>query len=102
MIPYVFVAEAEAELFAAAEDYERAVPGLGEAFLSEFSQALSLSREYPQAGQGWPDTPPGLNVRRRLMNRFPFGIAYQLVNDRLVILAVAPLRRRPGYWLDRA
>jgi len=41
------------------------------------------------------------NTRRCLVNRFPFGVIYQIKSDSVRIIAVADLRRCPDYWLDR-
>jgi hypothetical protein len=46
-------------------------------------------------------TPMSKNTRRCLVNRFPFGVIYQLKSDRLHIVAIADLRRHPEYWLNR-
>lgn len=32
---------------------------------------------------------------------FPFRIVYRLIEDRVLIVAVAHAKRRPGYWSDR-
>jgi len=42
-----------------------------------------------------------LNVRRFLLTGFPFALAYVVDGDSVTVLAVAHLRRRPGYWLGR-
>ena len=51
---------------------------------------------------GWPlvHNP----YRRYLMHRFPFGIIYRYDADSntVTILAVAHLKRRPGYWAGRS
>jgi len=41
------------------------------------------------------------NTRRCLVNRFPFGLIYRIKSGTIQIIAVADLRRRPGYWQDR-
>ncbi len=41
------------------------------------------------------------NTRRCLVNRFPFGVIFQVKAGMLRIIAVANLHRRPGYWADR-
>jgi hypothetical protein len=33
--------------------------------------------------------------------RFPYGIIYELSEDEIVIIAVAPLHREPEYWRSR-
>ena len=41
------------------------------------------------------------NTRRCLVNRFPFGVIYQVNAGMLRIIALANLHRRPGYWKVR-
>ncbi len=36
-----------------------------------------------------------------LVKRFPFQVAYRLMPDSIVIVAIAHLKRKPGYWNDR-
>jgi hypothetical protein len=40
-------------------------------------------------------------MRQHRLNRFPYGIVYQVREDEIAILAVAHLHRRPRYWRDR-
>ena len=35
------------------------------------------------------------------MRRFPYLIVYQLVGQKLRVIAVAHCRRKPGYWKTR-
>jgi hypothetical protein len=54
-----------------------------------------------QAGAPIPEI-AGLDIRRTRVHRFPYHVAYMLVDgDELSVLAVAHDRRRPGYWSDR-
>ncbi len=46
-----------------------------------------------------PWLPPG--VRRLLVPGFPYGVVYAPEPGRVVVLAVAQGRRRPGYWRGR-
>ncbi len=97
----VLHAGAVADLTAAGDWYESQVPGLGLDLADEVQRALDVIAESPSTWPLWPGIPETLNVRRFLLTGFPFAIAYALEADRVVILAVAHLRRRPGYWLDR-
>lgn len=95
-------ADARRELTKAADWYEARSAGLGEAFADEILRALDLIEESPGAWPEWPGvrhTPP---VRRFLLSGFPFALPYGVFNGEVIILAVAHLRRRPGYWLPRA
>jgi len=35
------------------------------------------------------------------VRKFPFRIVYRLVENRVLVVAVAHAKRRPGYWRDR-
>lgn len=91
-----FHALAERELNDAAQYYERERQGLGAAFLAEIGRCVQAASESPEAA-------PLVHgkVRRRLCQRFPFGLLYTVVAGDLRILAVMHLRRRPAYWVTR-
>lgn len=40
-------------------------------------------------------------LRRRLVRRFPFGILYRIDPEEIVIIAIAHLHRKLGYWRKR-
>lgn len=96
MKPVVFLPEAEQEMLEAAGYYESQATGLGTDFLSEAERAVNSIAELPLT---WPVIEGEL--RRRLVRRFPFGILYRIEPEEIVIVAVAHLRRRPGYWRER-
>lgn len=39
--------------------------------------------------------------RECLVSRFPFRNVYRVVADRVVVVAIAHAKRRPGYWRGR-
>jgi hypothetical protein len=45
--------------------------------------------------------PDDLLVRRALVHRFPFALVFIETPNALRIIAVAHVRRQPGYWLER-
>ena len=87
---------AKVELNEAAQYYEAESPGLGEAFLAEVERSVAALVEHPEASPAI-----GGLVRRRLLRRFPYGLLYRVRGDRIRILAVMNLRRRPAYWVGR-
>lgn len=93
---YFFHEDAEAEFNHAIDYYENCRRGLGAAFVQAVHRTILRIVQFPEAG-----SPMSKNTRRCLVNRFPFGIIYQVKLDCLWIIAVADLRRRPGYWLNR-
>ena len=88
---------AAAELIESARFYDRRRPRLGDEFLSAVDAVQELIRTQPQLGRrGLLGT---LSFRTR---RFPFSrVVYELQPDRIWIVAVAHLSRRPGYWARR-
>lgn len=87
---------AERELNDAAQYYEHEQLGLGAAFIVDVQRCTTAIQAYPQAaplvrGQ----------IRRRLCERFPYGLLYDVTADEIRILAVMHLRRRPSYWVGR-
>jgi len=95
--------EALQDLRDSAASYEDREPGLGEEFLAEVQRSLSLISNTPEVWPLWPGARRGQrSIHRFLLSRFPYAIAYQTLGDSLVILAIAPHRKRPRYWADRA
>ena len=91
-----FAPEAVAELEDAYQFYESRLAGLGGDFKSEARHALALVMEYPNA---WH--PVGDGLRQCRLRRFPYALIYGLDGDRVIVVAVANLRKRPGYWRKR-
>jgi hypothetical protein len=96
-----FHLDAAADLATAGDWYESQVPGLGADLLDEVGRALDAIVERPGTWPLWPGVAEAFGVRRFLLLRFPFAIAYLSDRDGLVVVAVAHLRRRPGFWLGR-
>jgi plasmid stabilization system protein ParE len=46
-------------------------------------------------------SPDGIH-RECPVKKFPFRIVYRVVENRIVVMAIAHAKRRPGYWRDRA
>lgn len=94
---FSFHQEAEEEFFRAIDYYESCQAGLGYDFSLEVHSTLQKIVDYPQA---WPVLDG--DVRRCLVNRFPFGVLYSIEPDGVFILAVMPLHRDPDYWKHRS
>ena len=87
---------AEQEMLDAIAYYETQVRGLGDDFLKKMESAVADIAENPER---WPTIK--LNVRRRLLHRFPYGLLYRIDPDEVVVMAVAHLHRHPTYWVGR-
>lgn len=87
---------AQKELDEAVLYYNSEQIGLGDQFLLEVLDCLQRVKQFPEAGH-----PFTTNSRRWRTRRFPYGIAYQILETEVLIVALAHLHRRPAYWLDR-
>ena len=45
-------------------------------------------------------SPDGIH-RECPVKKFPFRIVYRLVDNRVLVVAIAHAKRRPGYWRNR-
>ena len=84
--------------------YERRRSGWGARLHAELRRAIDSIE------QGF-DGSPDLTIERRdgepefrrvFLRRFPLAVVFYCENDRATVVAVAHLRRMPGYWRDRA
>ena len=93
---FLFHPRANEEFDDAVQYYEDCQPGLGLEFAEEVFAAIGRISEYPDA---W--SVMSKSTRRGLVNRFPYGVIFQVKSGMLRIIAVANLHRRPDYWRDR-
>lgn len=91
-----FLPPAQLELDQAVEWYDAQSPGLGARFLSEVTHAMGLIQRFPTA---WH--PLSANTRRCRLKRFPYGVIYAIDGDRILVIALAHLHRKPTYWATR-
>lgn len=93
---FEFHPAAEKELNQAVDYYNDCQPMLGWDFAQEVYSTIQNILAYPKA---W--TQLSKNTRRCLVNRFPFGVIYQIKENDIFIIAVMQLNRKPGYWQNR-
>ena len=95
--------DARAELRAAALWYEERRFGLGDEFIDEVSLTLTRIAAMPASFPVWPGTSTAtVGIRRALISRFPYAIAFELNSAHILVLAIPHSKRRPLYWLARA
>jgi toxin ParE1/3/4 len=96
MKPVSFLPPAKKEMIEAAEFYGSRVRSLGTKFVRAVEEAVASIQHNPRA---CPMVRPG--IRKRLLTKFPYAIVYRDFPDSIVIVAIAHLHRRPGYWSSR-
>ncbi len=89
--------EAREEFAAAVRWYEQQRSGLGGEFFDAVVHATSLIQAQPEIGTLSRDR----RTRRVLLERFPYQVVHRLSPEEIVIVAIAHLKRQPGYWRKR-
>jgi plasmid stabilization system protein ParE len=87
------------ELTAAIHWYEARRPGLGAEFYDRVVAAIAAVEAQSDIGTQVAHDPL---TRRLLLSGFPYQIVYHLRPAEVVVVAVAHMKRRPGYWKCRS
>jgi plasmid stabilization system protein ParE len=85
-----------AELSWEVQYYAKISPKLGERFAMAVERALAIAAEFPDMG-----APYRYSSRRVFPKSFPFSVVYLHRGDEILVLAIAPDDRKPGYWRSR-
>jgi toxin ParE1/3/4 len=93
---HVFQSEAEQEYADAANYYFQIDPELAGRFYDEIERLIIEIRKQPERFRLFD--PP---VRRHFSDVFPYAVLYLDQPDRVWIIAVMHMKRRPGYWHQR-
>jgi len=88
--------QAVTELLEARDWYDQRRAGLGGQFALEVDLAVSAVLERPLS---FPVVQGA--TRRALIQRFPYGVFFQVVSDEIVILGIVHGHREPKRWRDR-
>ena len=96
MKPVKFHRLAESEMVESAKFYEGRRNFLGDNFLDLIEATLANIQGNLEMGR-----PGQFRTRSWKVRRFPFRIVYLEQPERIWIVAVAHLSRKPNYWLDR-
>ena len=94
--PVVFRPHAEVEVLAAQKWYEERRLGLGGEFRAVIDDAIDrVSRQ--------PESFPRVHgeIRRALVQRFPFGLYFETIANQVVVLGVVHGHRDPKTWKSR-
>ena len=79
------------------EWHERQRLGLGEEILDSLQSVIDVTIDHPYAHPViYRDT------RRALLQRFPYGLFYQVHSEQIVIVACIHVRRNPPRWQSRS
>jgi plasmid stabilization system protein ParE len=94
--PHAFHRDAQQEFIEAAGYYTRILPELGVRFYDEIERLILDIRRDPER---YPLFDPP--IRRHFSNVFPYAALYVEQHDRVLIISIMHMKRRPGYWRER-
>lgn len=93
---YKFGEHARQELILTTKGYRAISASLSRRFVKEFQATLSTIRQFPEIGvQSYG------GAQKFHLDVFKYTIVYIVLDDIVHIVAVAPQRKKPGYWKDR-
>ena len=95
-LPVVWMSEATAELRQARARYDDIRPGLGEGFAVAVQAAVEAIAQRPLQ---FPVVHRGR--RRAGVRRFPYGIFFEVQENRIVVIACFHAKRDPRRWRSR-
>lgn len=91
-----FLPEAELELLREVAYYSKSRSGSGVRFQAAVEAAAKMALAHPLGGA------PSYKVTRSfLIKGFPFSLVYRAADSEVLVVAVAPHRKRPHYWAAR-
>jgi plasmid stabilization system protein ParE len=93
---YRFLEEAEAEFHEAIAYFDSQTSGLGDRFIDEVERSIHRILEFPESG-----SPISVHVRKSIVRTFPYNVLYIVEPAEILVVAVAPHKRRPNYWRKR-
>lgn len=102
MKPVVLDPEARDEIKQAELHYEQQRDGLGRRFHDALYATLARIEESPEIAPLLGRSSSGHMVRAARVWRFPYRVIYAELPQQHRVMAVAHMKRRPGYWRDRS
>jgi toxin ParE1/3/4 len=91
-----YLEEARAEFLHEVAYLSAVDPLLGQRFDEAVQRAETLAAEFADMGMPYKH-----GTRRVFPGRFKFSIVYLTHSTEIVVVAVAPFQRKPGYWASR-
>jgi plasmid stabilization system protein ParE len=96
MLPVDYLPAARRDFDEAFDWYSKHSAQAAIRFLNAIDAALSTIASYPNRFE-----PVDAFHRACPVKRFPFRIVYRAHTDRILVVAIAHAKRRPGFWKNR-
>jgi len=107
MLDYVFLEEAEPDFDDAVAYLNDNYPAITDSFIKAVEDAINDIREFsgwwpvwPEA-EDWPEWDEVPKPQSHRLKDYDYRIVYVVIDDIVIIIAVASTKREPGYWRTR-
>ena len=87
---------AEEEIAEGMDYYNEQYSGLGYEFAVEIKEGMNRIKLFPEA---WPQFIGKIRISH--INRFPYGILYEVRQKSIIVFAVMHLKQSPEKWEDK-
>ena len=94
--PIILGSQAVEDMRQAVAWYEDSRPGLGDEFIDEVAATLERISESPLVFRKVHG-----DTRRAILRRFPYGVYFRLLDEKVLVQAVFHGRRDPRRWQSR-
>ena len=96
------LAEAEEEIEEARKYLNRESHGLGRRFLDDLAARLATIAIDPLRFPKLETLPDDSPFRRALLHVFRYAVVFEIIDDTVLVVAVAHCSREPNYWIRRS
>jgi plasmid stabilization system protein ParE len=93
--------EAEEEIEEAREYLNRQSRGLGRRFLDDLAARLADIAATPLRFPKLETLPDDSPFRRALLRVFRYAVVFEILDQEVLVVAVAHCSRKPNYWIRR-
>jgi plasmid stabilization system protein ParE len=93
--------DAQDDIARAVAWHEMQRAGRGQACADAIDAALRSIESLPRIGTEVTPAVPGREVRRVVVQGYPYTVFYEVVGTDAVVLAVSHQKQRPGGWVTR-
>ncbi len=92
-----FLTEAREEFIAETKYYAEIQPELGLQFVAAVERALAIAFSFPLSG-----SPAPAGLKKVVIKKFPFTLIYHVIEEGIIVIAIAHHARKPNYWKNRS
>lgn len=95
------LADAVAEIESARRYFNGQAFALGDRFLDDLEQTLSRIEAAASSFPKLETLPTSEPYRRALLKVFRYALIFEILEEEVLVVAVAHTSRKPNYWLNR-